>query len=271
MGHDPVDDPVTSSGDGAQLRERAPGEVGAQVGRGRRDPLLAGVVVELDRAPLDHAVGENGHEQRDARAERHHLRRADRGRLVGRAHDHACVLGEVGEQAAGVVQHLLELAVGAGEELAHLLRLARAEVARLGELVDEEAVALVGGNAPGARVGLGEIALPLEQRHLVADGGRRDAQARRPGHVGRSDRLGRLDVLLDNGPQDGGLAFVQHGWHSRIPSANRHTPYGSGRGASLFQVSTSIFRLPSAWRWCTATYLPTSMKESAPGGRMVSS
>ena len=34
--------------------------------------------------------------------------------------------------------------------------------------------------------------------------------ARRVGDVARADGLGRLDVLLHDGPQDGGFAVVEH-------------------------------------------------------------
>ncbi len=45
-----------------------------------------------------------------------------------------------------------------------------------GELVDEEPVALVGGDPPGAGVRLGDVPLVLQGRHVVADGGRGDPQ-----------------------------------------------------------------------------------------------
>ena len=44
------------------------------------------------------------------------LHRPHDGVLVVGRHDHGRVVGEAGEQAAGVVQHLLQLAVGPGEE-----------------------------------------------------------------------------------------------------------------------------------------------------------
>ena len=45
-----------------------------------------------------------------------------------------------------------------------------------GEPVDEQPVALVGGDPPGAGVRLGDVALVLERGHVVADRRRRDAQ-----------------------------------------------------------------------------------------------
>ena len=84
------------------------------------------------------------------------------------------------------------------------------EPTRRGHVVDEEAVALVGGDATGRRVRLDQVALLLEHGHLVAHGGRADLHARRVGDVGRPDRLRGGDVLLHDRPQDGCLAFVEH-------------------------------------------------------------
>ena len=87
-----------------------------------------------------------------------------------------------------------------------------AERRRSDQRVDEVAVALVGGDAAGAGVGLDEVALLLEQRHLVADRGRRHLRPRARRRRGPSPPAGRcLDVLLHDGPEDGGLAFVEHG------------------------------------------------------------
>ena len=64
-----------------------------------------------------------------------------------------------------------------------------------GQVVDEEPVALVGGDAPGAGVGLGQEAVPLEGGHVGPHGGRRHADPGGVDHVLGSDRLGRADVL----------------------------------------------------------------------------
>ena len=108
------------------------------------------------------------------------------------------------------MQHLLELPVGDGEEVAHQMALGGGQRTGLGELVDEEAVALVGGDAPGAGVGLDQVPVVLEHGHLVADRRGRDRHHARTRHVGGAHRLGGLDVLLDHHPQDGGLAIVEH-------------------------------------------------------------
>ena len=131
--------------------------------------------------------------------------------------------GEVAEQPGRVLQHLLELAVGLLEERAHLHGVLPAEAGRLPEVVDEEAVALLGGDPAGAGVGLAEVALLLEGGHVVAHRGRRHRHRGRLHDVRRPHRLGGVDVLLHDGPEDGGLAFVEHArsWHSMLPSASR--------------------------------------------------
>ena len=182
--------------------------------RARGQALLARVLVQLDRALLDHSVGQDGHQQGDPRGEADELHRADGGRLVARPDDDRGVVGHGGQEPAGVLQHLLQLAVGLLEEGLHLLPPGGGQLTGTGvepgQLVDEEAVALVGRDATGAGVGLDQVPLALEGGHVVADRRRRGADAALPHDVARPDRLGRLDVLLDDGPEDGGFAFVQH-------------------------------------------------------------
>ena len=183
------------------------------MGAGCGDTLVADVVRQLERSLLDRAVGQHGDTEHDPRREPDELHRAHHRPFEPGRHDDCGVVGEVGEQAAGVVQHLLDLAVGPGEELAHLLALDGRQRPRGRELVDEEAVALVGGHAPRAGVGLGQIAVAFEQRHLVAHGGGRNPQAAAR-DMGGPDRLGRLDVLPHDGPQNGGLSIVERHWRS---------------------------------------------------------
>src|SRR5205085_2049514 len=97
------------------------------------------------------------------------LDRADDGGLGARADDDSGIVGELGEERRGVVEHLLQLAVGVGEEPPDLMLAGRVEWTGPAQSVDEVAIALVGGNAPGAGVWLGEIALVLQSDHLVAN------------------------------------------------------------------------------------------------------
>ena len=167
------------------------------------------VVGELDGLLLDGPVGQDHDDQGQPVAEADQLHRPDGGRLVGGTDHHGGAVGEVGEQAGGPLQHLLDLAVGVVEELADLLAPARVEGAGAAQLVDEEPVALVGRDPSGAGVGLGQVPVPLECGHVGAHGGRGDAHPGGVDHVLGSDRLGRADVLGDHGVEDGRLARVE--------------------------------------------------------------
>ena len=168
------------------------------------------VVGDVDRLALDGAVAEHDHDRRHVDDRPHELGAADLDGLGLRADDDGGVVGEPGEQVGRAVEHLLEAAVGGGEEVADLRPASLVERARGGEVVDEEAVALVGGDPPGRRVRLDEVALLLEHGHLVAHRGRRHPHAGRVGDVGRTHRQRRGDVLLHDGAQDRGLAVVEH-------------------------------------------------------------
>ena len=91
----------------------------------------------------------------------------------------AAWLRESGEQLAGLVEQVLERACAAeAKNSATARRCAGRERARLGEVVDEVAVALVGRDPAGRRVGLDDVALALELGHVVADRGARDPERR---------------------------------------------------------------------------------------------
>ncbi len=91
------------------------------MGRRRRDLVVLQLGAELDRLPLDRAVGKDRDGEHDARREPDELHAADRGLLERRPDDDGGVIGQAGEQLAGVAQHLLERAVRMSEERAHLL------------------------------------------------------------------------------------------------------------------------------------------------------
>ena len=225
-------------------RRGPPDQVGVEHGAALAQHLVGDVGVELDGPLLHRAVGEHHHQQGQAGGEPDHLHRADGGRVVRGTDHHGGIGGQLREQAGGPVEHLLHLAVDLVEEGAHLLVLGRAEDARLGQVVDEEAVALVGRDAPGAGVGLHEIPVTLEGHHFRPHGGRGDLHPGGVGHVGRADRLGAADVLGDHRFENGRLAVVQgalvrigvggsgvlvvggHGrpWHSSLPSARPSPP-----------------------------------------------
>ena len=159
---------------------------------------------------LDAAVAEHDHDGRRGRRQPDDLHAAHGDRLGPRTDHDGGVVGQVGEEVRRAVQHLLEAPVGGAEELPDLAARRGVETAGRGQVVDEEAVPLVGRDPPGRRVRLDEVALLLEHGHLVADRGRRHPDPGRVGDVGRTHRERRGDVLLDDGAQDRGLAVVEH-------------------------------------------------------------
>ena len=123
---------------------------------------------------------------------------------------------------------------------AHLRALGGAEDTGLGEVVDEEAVALVGRDPPGAGVGLDQVALALEGHHLGAHGGRGDLHPGCAGHVGGADRLGGLDVLGHHGLEDGGPAVVEGARRRRRRSCGAAVSVGG----VMWVPGTQVYRVP---------------------------
>ena len=80
-----------------------------------------------------------------------------------------------------------------------------------GQPVDEQPVALVGRDPAGAGVRLGDEPLLLQRGHVVADRGRRDAEAVPLDEGLGADRLLGGDVVLDDRAEHGELAVVLHG------------------------------------------------------------
>ena len=164
---------------------------------------------------------------------------ADAGGVGLRPDHHGGVGGDPGQEEARLVKHVLQRVVGGSEELGHRLSGAGLELLLAGEVVDEVPVALVGGDPPGRGVGMGDVPLPLEDGHLVADGGAGHPEPRAAGDRVGPDRLAGLDVLLDQGLEDGGLAFV-HGTprevyrpegaqrHAQRPLSRRNAPAAGG-------------------------------------------
>ena len=97
-----------------------------------------------------------------------------------------------------------------------------------GEPVDEEPVALVGRHPAGAGVRLGDEALLLQHRHVVADGGRGDAELVAVDEGLGADRLLGGDVVLDDRAQHGEPAVLDHVSSSSSSSLAPHsgTPVG---------------------------------------------
>ena len=159
---------------------------------------------------VDGAVAEDGDDECVASRQADDLHRSHGGQFCTRAHDDRSVLGDLREEVGGLVKELFEPTMGSIEERSDPLRRGRIEAPGGRDVVDEESISLVGRHTTGGGVRLGQVALLLEHRHLVANGGGADSNAGQIGDVRRPHRLSRGDVLLHDGPEYGGLAFIEH-------------------------------------------------------------
>ena len=247
-----------------------PRSVGGQVGRGRRPArrrrCRAGrSTVRFSTAPSDSTTTSSARRGTGPTSWTERMVAVSwRG-----AHHDGGVVGEVGQQAARAPEQVLDLAVDVGEELAHLLALCGPERPGRAQVVDEEPVALVGGDPAGAGVGLGQVAVALEGRHLAAHRGRRDLDPGVAGDVGRADRLGRLDVLRHHGVQDGRLAVVELGvglgrsasgvlGPAPAPGARRCLAGCRVASGVVSIVCSSLRLVRSAWSWSWQSSLPSA-------------
>ena len=133
-----------------------------------------------------------------------HRRAGQRGVL----HD-GDLVGQRGEEAHRAVDDVVEVD-RALEELRRWPRCSAALIGLTEEPVDEQPVAGVGGDPAGAGVRRGDQPLLLERRHVVAHGRCRDAELVALEQRLGADRLGGLDVVLDDGAQHGESAFLAH-------------------------------------------------------------
>ena len=158
---------------------------------------------------LDRAVRQHGDDEREPGLERHELHVAQHRGVGGRSDHDRGVLGEVREELARLVEQVFEREMRGREEVGDGAALGRGQTRRPLEVVDEEAVAAVGRDATGRGVRLHQVALTLEDRHVVAHGRARDPEV--PGRRDRlgSDRLRSRDVLLHDRTQHPGAPLVE--------------------------------------------------------------
>ena len=130
------------------------------------------------------------------------------------------------------MQNVFNLAAYGGEEVLDLVLLGAVHDTRL-QVVNEVAVALVGGHTPGRGVGLGQVALTLEGDHLRAHRGGRDVEVGAVGDRRGADGLSGVDVLGDDRLEDRGLARVEGG----RARTGRHG--ASGQGSSFLAVDST--------------------------------
>ena len=180
----------------------------------------------VDHPLLDPAGVGDQHEHQPGGRERDQLHvphgRAGQRRVL---HD-GDLPGELGEQPHRPAHHVVEVD-RAVEEALDGPPLGRRQRLDAGEPVDEEPVALVGGDAAGAGVRLGDVALVLQGRHVVAHGRRGDPEVVPLGEGLGADRLLGGDVVLDDGAQHLELAFTQHRAHLQQSSSPRHSRLGT--------------------------------------------
>ena len=170
--------------------------------------------------------------------DRHQLEVADPAAGQARVLHDGDLAGELGQQPHGAVHHIVEVD-RADQEPLDRPPLGRRERLDPGEPVDEEPVALVGRHPARAGVRLAEVALLLQHRHVVAYGGRRDAQVVPLDQRLAADRLLGRDVVLDDGAQDLQLAVVER---HVPPSEAIVTRAGSTPGTPVRRVPVYVDR-----------------------------
>ena len=206
------------------------GEVVLGQGRGHLDDTL------LDPA----RVGDQD-QQKAVLAERDQLDVPDGGAGQRGVLDERHLAGDLGQQAHRAPHDVVEVD-GPGQEVLDRPALGGAQRLDLGEPVDEQPVALVGRDPPGAGVGLGDEALLLQDRHVVADRGRRDAQRVPVDQTLRADGLVGAHVVLDDGTQDRELAVVEHG--RLLPAELRRGRGRHPRRAGTQRVGVPFYAAP---------------------------
>ena len=130
--------------------------------------------------------------------------------------DDGDLAGELGEQPDAAAQHVVEVD-RAVEEGLHGAPLGRGQRLDLREPVDEGAVALVGGDAAGAGVRLGDEPLVLQHGHVVADRGTGHTEIVPVDDHLRSDGLLGAHVVRDDGAQHREPTLL--GVHLHLPRA----------------------------------------------------
>ena len=111
-------------------------------------------------------------------------------------------VGEFRKYAGGLREHLFDLSGLRGGAEAHGLLLLAREGMRIHQVVDEDAVAQVGGEPAGGDVGLGEKARIGKVAHDVADGGGAQGDVRVLRERAAPHGFARIHENVDDGAQD---------------------------------------------------------------------
>ena len=172
--------------------------------------LVVVALHQIEGHVLDRSVGEHDDHRCRSFGEADQLDVADRHRFGAWADNDRCAVRQLCEQVRRLVKHLLQLPVRGGEELPDLTLGRTVEPAGRRQMIDEVAIALVGGDASGRRVRLDQEPLLLQHGEFAPDGSRRHLDRRHARNAPRSDGLCGRDVLLHDGSEDRCLAVVQH-------------------------------------------------------------
>ena len=165
--------------------------------------MLVDGVAEFDDALVDATGVGDHHQQQPGRRQPDHLQMPHaRGRQRRILHDRH-LPGQLRQQPHRAAQHVVEVDAGLqeGQDRAPLGVRQRFDVV---EPVDELAVALLGGHPARAGVRLGDVALGLQHRHVVAHGRAGDAEI-----VALDEGLGADRLLGGNEVGDDGAQHLE--------------------------------------------------------------
>ena len=198
---------------GRRLRETATRSLGEHLRADPRDEGRASLVVQpaagFDNPLLDPAgvSDEDDHEPIPSHGNELDVahRRPGERRVL---HDRDLV-GQRGEQPDGPVDDVVEVDRALQEPADRRTFGSRHRLDRA-EPVDEQPIARIGGHPSRRRVRGMDEALFLEDGHVVAHGRRRHPEVVPLDQALGAHRLGRADIVLDDGPQDGQPPFVAH-------------------------------------------------------------
>ena len=190
-----------------------------QIGQVHRLRFQAGELQDLLVHP---AGGADHHDEKPSRGQLHQLGVGDDAALRRGVLDDRHLVGQLGQQADGAGDQVVDVQ-GTGHEGVDRSPFGRGERFYRGELVDEEPVALVGGDAPGAGVGLGDVALLLEHGHVVAHSCRGDPELVSLHEGLGTDGFPAGHVIRDDGAQHLHLPLVEHG-HLLIGTRSMRVP-----------------------------------------------
>ena len=123
---------------------------------------------------------------------------------------------------------------------------------------------LGGGEASGRGVGLVQVAPLFQIQHEVADGGRREVEARGLGHGPGPHRFPGNDVLGHHGFQDPGIPLPQEFHDASVPFSNLKVNQNRG----ICQEIWGIFALRESHRRAPCPGLGAPDRRCRPGAEM---